>query len=617
MMSSNIMKSDQKSLKQYFRLSGLISFLILMALITTLLYLFAESLIKLAIENGGAAIVGTEVNVASVNLQYSPLKLTVNTLEVTDSELPSHNLFSFKQATASIDLWQYLLGKTIIDQLNIEQFELNTKRSHVGEIYVHNESNDDKLNDNSLLPSMELKLPNVKDLLNDSSLLTIKEAQQLEKIYDEETKVLTALSEQLPSKAKLVAYQAKIKSIGKMKVKSLADFEQIKAEFEGVKNAFIVDQEIVNKAKNQLIKSKSRLTKQIDIVKNAPKHDWQAIEKKYQLESVNTEDFAHILFGEQARRYFQQLNHFYNFIAPILANSSVHKERKTGIPQDVSADKTGRFIHFDDNSPLPAFLIKQMKVSMVLGQGSFEIVGTELTHQHWFRNRATELKINSIDLIKQGEFNFSSQFDIKKNSDLNGQGQWFINNLSIGSASLVNAKALTLELENAELSGEGHFKINQGRISSSKLISNNHFVLTQANYNGHGETKFAKILLDAFQSLSEFTIDIDAKGNIEQPELSISSSLDKAVKSIFTKQIAKKLAEFKKQLNSGLNDKLSESLKNNESSASELINFEMLLGDRDKALEELKNSDVVKQQKKKLKNKAKDKLKSKLSDLFG
>ncbi len=617
-MSTNTKISNDKGLKKYFRFSGLISFFVVMSLIAALLYLFAESLIQSAIENGGTAMVGTEVNVASVELQYSPLKLTVNGLEVTDSELPSHNSFSFKKATASIDFWQYLLGKTIIEQLNVEQFELMTKRERVGEVYVQNETDDKKSTENSLLPSMDLKLPEVKDLLKDSNLLTVKEAQRLENIYNEERKALTALKEKLPSKAKLAVYQVKIKSIGKMKVKSLADFERVKAEFEGVKKEFYADRQIVINAQNQLEKSKARLTKQVAILKNAPKSDWQAIEKKYQLESVNTEDFAHILFGEQARGYYQKIDSLYQFVTPMMTSDSDEKaSNRRDRELESIGNNSGRFIHFDDNAPLPAFLIKQMKISMILDQGSFEVVGKELTHQHWFRNKASELSVNSTNLANSGELQFIAQLDLNKNGDLHGQGQWFVNKLLIGATSLINTKALLLALDKAELSGEGRFNVKRNKTSTNHISSNNHFVLTQTNYKGNADTKFAKILLDAFQSLDEFTIDIDANGDLEHPELSISSSLDDAVKSAFKQQIAKKLAGFEQQLNNGLNDKLSESLKNNESSAAELINFEALLGDRDKALDQLKNSDVVKQQKKKLQDKAKDKLKNKLSDLFG
>jgi uncharacterized protein (TIGR03545 family) len=185
-MSTNSV-GTAKNMKKYIRFSGLISFFALMLLIVVLLYLFAETIVKSTIEQVGGTMVGAEVNVASVDLEYSPLVLTINNLEVTDAEQPSHNLFSVKQSKAGIDLWQFLLGKTIIEQLDVVKLELMTKRSHVGEVYSQNQTDEQQPStDESLLPAMDLQLPDIKSILDDSNLLTVKAAEQLQTSYDEE-----------------------------------------------------------------------------------------------------------------------------------------------------------------------------------------------------------------------------------------------------------------------------------------------------------------------------------------------------------------------------------------------------------------------------------------------
>lgn len=178
---------------------------------------------------------------------------------------------------------------------------------------------------------------------------------------------------------------------------------------------------------------------------------------------------------------------------------------------------------------------------------------------------------------------------------------------------LTDGKSLALNLIEGKLSGSGNITVNQynetgsgdigassiesTNVESSNISSNNHFALTKAIYQGKADSKFANVLLDTVQSL------------------------DEAVKGAFKKQIANKLTEFKMQVNSGLNEKLAQSLQLNNQKDAEFVNFEALLSDTDNTLEQLKNSDVVKQQKKKLEDKAKDKvkdkLKNKLSDLFG
>ncbi len=604
---------NNKGIKQFIRVKGLLGFVAVMTLITALLYLFAEPLIKRAIEQGGGLLLGAEVNVASVELNYSPLVLTVNGLQATDAEQPSHNMMSFKQARAGIDAWQYLLGKTIIEQLDIEVLEFGSKREYKGEVYrlANAEDGQSSTTEQSLLPSVDLQLPDITTLLQSSDLLTVQASEKLQQSYEEEKVKLAALKEKLPSKAKLKAYQVKVKAIGKMKVKSLADFNKVKAEFDSLKKSFKADQVIVKQAKQQLLASKERLAKQITTLKNAPNKDWQNIEKKYQLDSVNTEDFAHILFGEKARGYYQKAEMFYQRITPMLSKSA--DEQST---QAEHNSATGRFIYFDENAPLPAFLIKKAKLSMVLSQGDFVIDASELTHQHWYRAKPSTLKFTSSNLFSTGAMTLDSQFEVARAGDLTGNGQWLFKDLSLENIELNDTKALSLTLNKGELGGKGEFTFSQQK-QNNRISSENHFSLNNASYLGKADSTFANMLLDTFKSLNSLTLDVSLEGAIADPKLFMSSSLDKALKGAFEKQIANKLNEFKGEMTAGLNEKLAQSLKTNTKGKAELLNFETLLGDTDNALETLKNSDVVKQQKKKLQDKATDKLKDKLSDLFG
>ncbi|MCW8831866.1 MAG: TIGR03545 family protein, partial [Colwellia sp.] len=596
--------ANNKGIKKFIRFQGLLGFLAIMSLIIALLYIFAESLVKSAIEQGGGMLLGAEVNVASVELEYSPLILTVNGLEATDAEQPSHNMLSFKQASAGIDVWHYLLGKTIIEQLDIDSLEFMTKREKAGDVY-RQKTLDDELNaqtEQSLLPSVNLQLPDVNALLHNDNLQTVRAAQNLQSGYKEENAKLAALKEKLPSKAKLKAYQVKVKSIGEMKVKNLADFNKVKAEFDALKVAFEADQARVKQAQEQLLASKERLSNQLTTLKNAPEKDWQTIEKEYQLDNVDTEDFAHILFGEKARGYYQKAETLYQRIAPMLSKSAAEQNGQV----DRSA-ATGHFIHFDEANPLPEFLIKKATLSMVLSQGDFIVDAKELTHQHWLRGKPSELKFTSTNLLATGQMTINSQFSVEKSGDLVGNGQWLVKQLVLESIDLNETESLSLTLNKGELAGKGDFTFNQQK-QRSHIGSNNHFILESAKYQGQASSTFANMLLDTFKALESLTLDVSLDGEIADPKLSLSSSLDSVLKGAFEKQIANKLNDFKGKVNTGLNDKLTQSLQMNSKDKVELINFETLLTDTDNALETLKNSDVVKEQQKKLQDKATDKL---------
>jgi len=605
-------------MKRFIRWQGLVAFVVLLGIVVGGLYFFAESLTKKAIIKSAEATFGAEVNISEVLLGYSPLKLTVVDLQVTDSEKPEQNLFSFKQAAASVDVWQYLFGKVIIDELEVSQLAFSTVRAKPGEVYLTSAADDSAAEDSladqakEMLPEVDMKLPDVKTLLNDDNLITVKAGNALQQSYKVEQEKLAVLKAELPNKAKIKTYQNKVKALGKMKVNSLADIEKIKTEFEAIKAEFRADQALVKKAKKQVSASKTLLAQQLSTVKDGPAKDWQQIEKTYQLESIDTEDFAHILFGEQAREYVTKAKWAYEKVAPFISSS---EDGKNTAASNVHAK--GRFVYFKEDTPLPSMLIKKATFSVATPTSQFAIEASELTHQHWIRGKNSMLAIHSAS---NGEFNFKTQFNLAKSGDFNSDGNWSISNRTLSDTKLTDSKALTLSLTKAQLDANGDFSLINDRV-----LATNQLVLNKASYQGEAKSKLTKLLVDTVKSLDSLAIDVGINGLITKPELSISSSLNDALTGAFKEQVAGKLSEFKGKVNKGLNDKLANTLKLGDSQTAELLDLEALLTDTDKALIDLKNSDIVKQQQKKLedkvKNKAKDKvedkLKDKLGDLFG
>lgn len=603
---------------RFIRWQGTIAFIVLTALVAAFLYFFAESLVKSAIVNSAESAFGAEVNVADVELGYSPLKISVIDLQVTDKEAPSQNLFSFEQATAAIDVWQYLFGKVIIDQLEVSQLAFGSQRAKAGKVYQdkvltaaeQEESLSSKAK--ALLPEVDMKLPDVKTLLNDSNLLTVKASNNLKASYKTEQEKLKALKAKLPNKDRIKYYQEKVKTLSKVNVKTLDDVERVAAEYETLKSEFKADQTLIKKAKQQVLASKKLLVEQSKALKSAPSKDWQSIEKKYQLESVDSEDFAHILFGEQARGYFQKAQWLYEKVAPFIGGKGDEVKE-----EQVNIHSEGRFVYFDEENPLPSILIKQALFSMTLAQGDFIVEGEELTHQHWVRGEDSVVNVFSNT---NGELSFQSHFKISKSGKFISDGNWSAKNRTLADSALTDTKALTLAIDSAKLNGQGTFTL-----VGEDILSDNELSLNDATYKGQASSKLTQLLLDTIQSLDQLTLDIDVKGKLDKPSLSIDSSLNNALTGAFKKQVAGKVDEFKAKVNKGLNEKLASALKLNDNQLTELVDLEALLTDTDKSLDNLKNSDVVKQQKQKLKDKlknkakdkAKDKLKGKLGDLFG
>jgi uncharacterized protein (TIGR03545 family) len=597
-------------MSRLFRWQGLVAFTTIVALLAVFFYIFAEHLIKTGIEQSAGWSLGAEVNVENVTLTYAPLSIAIDNVQATDVQQPSQNLFSFSKAEVGFELWQYLFGKIIINELTVEGLTFNQKRAAAGEVYLKPiETNNDLVaEDNSLFPALDVSLPDAKTLLADSHLLTVKQAQALKHSYQDESNKLKALKSKLPNKIKLKSYQKRLKALAQVKVNNINDIAQIKTQYHQMKKEFEADKELIKQAKVQIKQTKVLMSKQVKLMKNAPSEDWRSIEQKYQLDQIDVEDFAHLLFGKQAREYYQTAEMIYNKVKPYLDKNKSEKE----LTKLSEKSSKGRFIYFVEEQTLPSFLVKNAKISMRLAKGDFSLIIKELNYQHWLQGKPTELTFSSQNFNTSGSFFVNSEFSLTKMQQLSAAGKWSLDKLPVENIKFKESAKLNLTLAKGMVGGDGQVVIEDNIISALNNIK-----LTQASYQGKASSQLGNILIDTFKSMDDLAISINISGALENPDYAITSELDKLLKNAFDQQVKQKITQFKSKIQAGLNDKLKSALKINNEQTSELLDIEGLLTDTDKTIDALLTSDIVKQQEDKLKNKLRNKVEDKLKEKLG
>mgnify|MGYP000666363195 CR=1 FL=1 len=593
-------------MSRFLRWQGLAIFFAVVALIVAFVYFFAESIVKRGIEYGGGHYLGAEVNVEAVEINYNPVQIHVLGLQATDAKAPTTNVVSFDKASAGLDLWQYFYGKILIDELAIEKLAFASKRAKEGEVYIEvdAEAESEKGGLGDIFNTDDIELPDPKTLLDDANLATVKEAELLEVAYQEERKKLEQLKKDLPTKERLAEYEQQVKALTDVKVKSLEDIERIKADFDKIKKQFEADKALVEKAKSQLANSKKVLSERVTALKNAPEKDWQTIEQKYQLENLDTEDFAHMLFGEKAREYYQMAELFMEKVGPLMAGKS---------KEEIAAKeaKEGRYVHFDQENPQPDLLVNRARFSVVSPQGDFNIALDELTHQHWFRNKPTVFNVSSSNVLGQGNALLSGTFAVDQQTQVTSEGNWNFSGVAINDVTLQDSKSLAMAIDSGLVQGNGKFALNNGAIDASNSVK-----LSNAAFSGSGDNKVASILLDTLKGMDAIEVGAKVTGPVNSPSFDMTSGLDNLLSNAIQGQVNQQLAKFKGGVQGGLNDKLSGALSANQGNENDILAFDSLLGDTGASLDSLLSSDVTASAQKQLENKLKDKLKGKLGDLF-
>ena len=596
-------------MSHYIRWQGLLGFAVICGVFFAIFFMFAEPIAKYAIEKGTSEQTGAEVNVEQVEIALSPFAITVLNMQVTDPKQPTHNMVSFEKAKASISLWPYLFGKTIIDDLDVTSLKLNNERMRAGQVYIAPSDINENTGvlDDNWMDSMQQSLPDPKTILENANLKTVKRAQAFEQSYSSQSEKLAELKSELPDKEKLKEFETKVKALTKVKIKTLEDFERVKTEFEQLKKEFKAEQAKVKSAKDTILESKKELSERLIALKNAPAEDWQDIEKKYQLEQLDAQDFAHLIFGEKARQYYQVAEVVFETVKPLLNKKG---KNTTGLEEQTVAE--GRFVHFQDEAGLPSFWLKKGHISIELPQGNYQIVLNDITHQHWLISKKSLLAITADSTEAKGNVQLDSAFEVDQSANITADGKWILAQLPLNDISFKDTEKLSIALASGMLGSKGSFDITNGELSLDSMIE-----LEKNNFVGNAESKLGRVVVDTLKNLKQLTVDVDASGNVFDPAWVISSPLDNMFSEAFKQQVSAKFTKYKSELQSGLNEKLKGALDLGQSQQAELIDIETLFSDADNALENLKNNDVVKQKQKELEDKAKDKLKDKLGDLFG
>ena len=305
----------------YFRWQGLLGFAALLSLIAALLFVFADKLVKTGIEQGGSWYWGAEVNVNDVDIHWSPLRLDLRGVEATDPEQPEQNKFNFAHASASVDLWQALLGRALIHELVIDGVQLDQPRKSPGEVFDKMGAVKALVKDHSaasLFDGGMQALPKPEDILQGSSLKTVKAGLHLQQTYQNEKQQIADLLKQLPDQSKIETYKEAIKRLKQTKIKSPAQLAQLKVEFDRLKSQFKQDKAQLKLAKAQFDAAKNNIAKAVTALKDAPAQDWQEISQRYPLNGDGAKNITQLLLGDQAGRYHQQAMQVWQKLSPLL-----------------------------------------------------------------------------------------------------------------------------------------------------------------------------------------------------------------------------------------------------------------------------------------------------------
>ncbi|MCR8922478.1 TIGR03545 family protein [Dasania sp. GY-MA-18] len=503
-------------------------------------WLCIDSIISYSIESFGSKAVGAKVEVASSELKLAPLSLSIKGLAITNPDRPMENLWYSDDIQLQLDSSFLLRRQVIVEQANVSGLQFNSPRRSSGAL------SKSKAKASSSPGLGEQIKTGAKDMLPDPKQVIANEKAAIKAKVDDIEQRIKTLEQQwqqrideLPNKEDIAAYKQRWKALKKKNwLEKIADTKALQKD---------INQDIdqLNDLEKQLDKDKAKLKGLIQEAKELPEKEADRLLAKAGY-SGGSAQLAQSLFGDQAKQWLNQLTGLFKNVASSKPAEAVKPARGEG-----------QWITFTEQQPHPDFLIKQAKLS-----GNFKLLGDsidftghaqDITHQakRWPQPTRFSLQGNST----QGA-SFNSQGSIDLRNKPTSEMSLNVKQLSINELILSASDSMPIKLNSARLQGDA-----QMAISADNLAFNGKGLFTQTQFKvANTDSNSQQIIAGLLQDIDSFDLQLGLKGDIEQPELSLKSNLDKALSKAFGQQASKKMDQYKQDLRAQLSAELAPQL---------------------------------------------------------
>jgi len=310
------------------------------------------------------------------------------------------------------------------------------------------------------------------------------------------------------------------------------------------------------------------------------------------------------LFSVKAQQYYEKSVSLIDRFAPQLINKKQPALMRKQTPKPKDA---GRYISFEEENPMPEFLIKNARILVSLPIGEFKLDVKELTHQHWLRQLPTVLAINSSQLKQQGHVYIAGQFKLTKLGEVDGGSRYNISQMAIPVLNLIESESLSLTLDAGSLSTKGDFSVVK-----SHLVGHGSFNFEGLEFKYKAQSSTARLLSGLIDNMNEFSVEMDAKGKMDAINWQFSSSVDDLISEKISQELNRQALKLESDLINRVKAQYESFQSEHLTAISEINHFDNTVGKTQNSLNLLLTEELADAKKSQLENK----LINKLEELF-
>tara|TARA_Y100000589_G_scaffold72654_1_gene65521 strand:+ start:3630 stop:5333 length:1704 start_codon:yes stop_codon:yes gene_type:complete len=556
-------------------------------------WLFLDTILKFTFEQTLGRLNGAEVNVAEVSHQWSPVRLTLTGVQITDPNQPELNRVQAERISGDVSLSELILGRVLMEQLDVTGVRLAQKRESPGEVYVSINKDQVKSWASDGWSSVKAKLPSTDEIVAQVGLQTEDViATTKQKVKQQETEFKQA-RDQLPKKEKIEQYKQQIEQLTSGKVEGLGDIAERKKQLDELKQQIRQDKEAVAQFKEELEQSIDTVKTQLSEVKAAPGNDIDRIRSFFQLNETGIQNVTGLLLGEEAKKWSHYVLLAYEQIAPMLARADDSQtiEKARGMGENIS---------FAEQDAAPELLIKKARTEILIAGTKVDVNWENITYQHDLLGQSTTYQARADNASLWRSFNLNGELALLP-SGIDAKQQWQLKGAQLSNIGLVNNSEIAASLISSVLDSDGSVRVKGNELDGSALVK-----LLDLKVDASGTSKITKAIANALGQLNRLDVNTEVGGSIVSPNLSLNSDLDDQLGQMLSQAALGEASEKLQSIKQDLMAKVNEQMGGEEAFLNQLGDWQGQSDSLDKQLEEL------------LKSKIEDSLKDKLKGrLFG
>ena len=508
----------------------------------------------------------SSVEINKTSIQWSPLRIAINDLNVIDSSRSDRNYLDIDYVAFSIDLFELLNRRLIIDTVEIIGLDSNTprkidKKEKISEkilseknksseliavnkderILENTSSNDDTKKEKSPSDLSQAK-ESMESLLDQTELSSKEKIKLIQEQFNADKQTIDAIVS-LENEQK--QYDEITIAVEKLKASfqdtTLEDVVVIKTELQRLKrNALDLKTSLSNK-KIQLLNVYKNQKNQISGLDTYYKQDYERIKKTFKFSTYSSNNLSDTLLNSTLSHSLESYIKWMTFATRVVKNLT-----KITPDSESNKDIEGVYFNFDTSFSLPRLWIKHSAFSSKSNGMSGSL-----------SNLSSNLKLTGkpIEILYEDPSKkISAIFEL--NDSKNALIQTYNLDLKpskLNSFLIISQQNQAVRLNSATQEATATI-INQDSGLTGTILSSISNVSVTAN--NVESVSLPGLVYQVLKNSPDVLITTKLSGRLSAPKLAISSNLDLNVKNRFNSIIAKQKQQRLTQLNKALKSRL-------------------------------------------------------------